>query len=262
MKTYHKPYRLKKKKSILRNRFFWLAIWMIIVIGSLLYFLFFTPFFQIKEIQISGNQKVLTEDIQSRIQWVLAGEGNYSFLCNSNKINQEVLHSFPQIARIDTAIKFPDKLSIKIEERKPAAIFIYSDKYFFIDKEGIIFEETFPNGDEYLKIKNPTLNQGLNLGSKVVEEKLLTSILEIESELKGDFKIPLEEVIIASEQRLNVKTLEGWEIYFNPKGDLDWQLTKLDAILENRIPPEKRRNIGYIDLRFERVYIFPETYNQ
>jgi len=262
MKIYHKPYRLKKKKSILRNRFFWLTILILIIIGGLLYFVFFTPFFQIKEIQISGNQKVLTENLQSRIQWVLSHQGNYIFLCNSNKINQEILQFFPQIASIDTKIKFPDKLLVKIEERKPAAIFIYSDKYFLIDKEGVIFEETFPNGDEYLKIKNPTLSQGFNLGSKVVENDILTSILEIGSKLKGDFKIPLEEVIIASEQRLNIKTLEGWEIYFNPRGDLDWQLTKLDAILENRIPPEKRRNIGYIDLRFERVYIFPENYNQ
>lgn len=262
MKIYHRPYRLKNKKSILRNRFFWLTILILIIIGGMLYFLFFTPFFQIKEIQISGNQKVLTESLQSRIQWVLSHEGNYIFLCNLNKINQEILQFFPQIARIDIKKKFPDKLSVKIEERKPAAIFIYSDKYFLIDKEGVIFEETLPDGDEYLKIKNPTLSQGLNLGSNVVEEELLTTISKIESELKGNFKIPLEEVTIASEQRLNVKTLEGWEIYFNPRGDLDWQLTKLDAILENRIPPEKRRNIGYIDLRFERVYIFPETYNQ
>jgi len=262
MKSYRKPYRLKKKKSILRNRFFWLTILILIIIGGMLYFLFFTPFFQIKEIKISGNQKVSTEDIQNRIQWTLSHEGNYIFFCNLNKINQEILQFFPQIARIDTEKKFPDKLLVKIEDRKPAAIFIYSDKYFLIDKEGVIFEETFPDGDEYLKIKNPTLSQGLNLGSKVVENDILISVLEIESDLKEDFKIPLEEVTIASEQRLNVKTLEGWEIYFNPRGDLDWQLTKLGAILENRIPPEKRRNIGYIDLRFERVYIFPENYNQ
>jgi len=39
-------------------------------------------------------------------------------------------------------------------------------------------------------------------------------------------------------------------------------LTELSILLKERIPPEKRRNIEYIDLRFEKIYIFPETYLQ
>ncbi len=59
---------------------------------------------------------------------------------------------------------------------------------------------------------------------------------------------------------MNVNTADGWEVYFNPKGDLNWQITELAAILENRIPLEKRKNLKYIDLRFNKVYIFPENY--
>jgi len=61
---------------------------------------------------------------------------------------------------------------------------------------------------------------------------------------------------------LDVKTSEGWEIYFNLKKDINWQLTELDFLLKERIPPDKKGNVEYIDLRFERIYIFPETYNQ
>ena len=60
--------------------------------------------------------------------------------------------------------------------------------------------------------------------------------------------------VIVSEERLNVKTSEGWEIYFNTADDLDWQVQELALVLEKQITPEKRRNLEYIDLRFSRVY--------
>jgi len=100
------------------------------------------------------------------------------------------------------------------------------------------------------------------LGERIAEKEIISQIIDLESKLKEDLKIPLKELTIVSEERLNAKTLEGWEIYFNLKGDLNWQILKLKAVLENRIPPEKRGNVIYIDLRFERVYIFPENYNQ
>jgi len=254
MKSYRKPYRVKKRKSIFRNRFFWLAIFILIVVGGFLYFLFLTPFFQIKGIEISGNQKVLTEDIQSRIQWVLSREGNYIFLCNSNKINQEILHFFPEIARVDTKIKFPDKLVVQIEERKPVAIFFKDEDYFFLDKEGVIFGEASSSNNTYLKIKNQTPNQSLNLGSIAIEKEILTPILEIESNLKENLKIPLREILIISEERLNIITEEGWEIYFSLERDIEKQLTELRAVLEEQIPPDKRKDLEYIDLRFSRVF--------
>lgn len=65
-----------------------------------------------------------------------------------------------------------------------------------------------------------------------------------------------------SEEKIDVRTAEGWAIYFNLKENLNWQITKLAAVLEKRIPQGKRENLKYIDLRFEKVYIFPETYNQ
>ena len=62
-----------------------------------------------------------------------------------------------------------------------------------------------------------------------------------------------------SEKRLNTKTSEGWEIYFNLKGDLNWQITELGLVSEKQIPLEDRGELEYIDLRFSRVYYKYET---
>ena len=68
----------------------------------------------------------------------------------------------------------------------------------------------------------------------------------------------VDDLIDVSEQRLNVKTVSGWEVYFNLKGDIDWQITELKTILENKIPPKNWRNLDYIDLRFDRVFVSPD----
>ena len=88
------------------------------------------------------------------------------------------------------------------------------------------------------------------MGERVIKKEQISQILEIKSKLENDLKITLEEVSIISEERMNLKTTEGWEIYLNPKGDIAWQLTKLSAVLEKEISSGKRGNLEYIELRF------------
>ena len=56
--------------------------------------------------------------------------------------------------------------------------------------------------------------------------------------------------ILNTEDRVNAKTLGGWEVYFNPQNDIAWQTTKLEAVLAKHIPAEKREILEYIDVRF------------
>jgi len=266
VKKYRKPYRVKKKKPIFRNRFFGLGILIFVAVVGIFYLICFSSFFQIKEIKISGNQKVLTGDLQKVIQnqiekKILSHPSKSIFLINLNKINEMVLEKFPQLAKINLKRSFPDTMLIEIEERKPVAIFCQKEQYFFIDGEGIIFEEVSEAAPQWLQIKNLTLAADLKIGGEVIKKEKLSQVLEIESKVK-DYNppttLPLErapnlkilEVSIISEERLNAKTSEGWEIYFNLEGDINWQLTKLGAVLEKEIPPEKREDLEYIDLRF------------
>ena len=264
MKKYRKPYRVKKKKSIFRNRFFWLGILILIVFIGLFYFLVFSSFFQIKEIKISGNsafaeasadrQKISVENIQEVIekeieQRVLFLPSKSIFLADFPKIKAKISETFPQIAQTNFKREFPDTLTAKVEERKPTAVFNQEDLYFFLDKEGIIFENTLAGG-QLIKIKKAVKDKELKLGDRVLEKELISAILEIESKLENDLKIPIEEVLVVSDERINIKTSDGWEIYLNPKGDIEWQLTKLRVDLEEEIPQERRKDLEHIELRF------------
>lgn len=257
-KTFRKPYQIKKKKSLFRNRFFWLGILVLIIVIGIFYLVYFSSFFQIREIEITGNQKVLTKDLQTIIQnqigqRILIFASKSIFSVNLIRIEEELFKNFPPISKIDLKRNFPDGLTIQIEERKPLAIFCRGEDYFFLDKTGIIFEEAPEINNQYLKIEDLTLTADLKLGDKVIEEEKLNQILNIESRLKVDLKTPLIAVIMFSEERLNVETLDGWEIYLNPQEDIEWQLTKLSAVLEEEIPSENRNDLEYIDLRFENL---------
>ncbi len=291
---YKKSYRTRKKRSVFnvfKNKFFWLGLLFFIILSGLTYLFIFSSFFQIKEIKISGNIKVSVEELRNNIagqidKRIIFFDTKSIFLTNLKKINKMLLEKFPQIAKVDLDREFPSSLLAQIEERKPVAIFSEIENYFFIDKEGIIFEkvsvvdphtkrgqgaEGTENNEvsprygvgvdpQILKIKKSALVIDLELGKEIIGKEQLDQILKINSKLKDDLKIPIEEVLTISKKRINAKTSEGWEVYFNPERDLEWQLTELSILLKERIPPEKRRNIEYIDLRFEKIYIYPETY--
>jgi len=255
---YKKPYRLKKKKSILKSRFFWLTILILIIIGTIFYFLIFSSVFQIKEIKISGNQKVSNENLQEKISpqltknfWRFSSRS--IFLTNLSEIKENLFKDFPQIAEINLKRKFPNSLILEIEERRPEAIWCSNNLCFFVDKEGIIFEEISEIPLNNIEIKE-LREKKLELGEKVLEKEILDSIKTIETKLKENLKINIEEFIISSEERLNVKIKENWEIYFNLRKDINWQITELGLILEKEIPLERRGDLEYIDLRFDRVY--------
>ncbi len=260
----YRPYRVKRLKpphqgrkrlkSVITSRLFGIGILVLIIAGGIFYLVCFSSIFQIREIKISGNSKVSTRELQGIIQnqiekKILLFSSKSIFLTDSNKINEIIVDKFPQIAKADLKRNFPDTILVEIEERKPAAIFYRGENQFFVDKEGIIFEAASETRPELLKIKSQNLKEELRLGEKVIEKEQLSQILDLEPELKN-FKIPIKEFIIISEEELTVITAEGWEIYFNPQEDLEWQLTKLRALLEEEIPPEKRGDLEYINLRF------------
>ena len=250
---FRKPHRIKRKKSILKSRFFWLTILILIFLGSFFYFLFFSSFFQVKNIFISGAEKTSSGEIKNFVQnklekKILFLKTKTIFLINLNQIKKEVLKNFPPVAEIEIRRKFPNTFSIVLVERSPLANFCQDEKCFLLDKEGIIFEESKPKAD-LIKIVDGEKERMPKLGEKTIENDYLETILKIQKFFQEELKLEIKEFIVFP-QRLNLRMVEGFEIYFDPRADIDWQLTKLNLVLKEKIPSEKRRDLEYIELRF------------
>ncbi len=249
MRKYKKSFRTKKKKSIFnifKNKFFGLGLLFFIILSGLFYFFIFSSVFQIKNIAVLGAEKTSAEEIRI----IISDNAKNIFLADLQEIDRMLLEKYPQIANIDIKRDLPDVLLVQIEERKPVVVFSKNEEYFFIDKEAVIFEKISEIPSEMLIIKSE---------QDIVQKEQLNQILKINSVLKSDLKIPIEEILIKSEKRIDVKTMEGWSIYFNPEKDLDWQLEEFGILLKEKISLENRENLEYVDLRFKKIYIYPEN---
>ena len=257
-KYYRKPHRYKRKKPIFRKRFFWLGILALIIFAALFYSLIFLKNFQVEKIIVSGEEKVAKQELELLVEQrlenrILFFKTKSIFALNLGQMRHDILNSFPQIAGVEISRDFFDAVNIVVTERQGVARWCGGEKCFLLDNEGVIFEEAAETETSLVLIRTakPSLTE---LGEIVIEKTFLSQIFEIKSRLAADVKIAITEAALVSEERLNMKTSEGWKIYFNLEGDLDWQLTELALVLEKQISPQKRGELEYIDLRFSRVY--------
>jgi len=155
---------------LLKSRFFWLFFSVLIIIGALFYFLALSSFLQIKEIKISGNKEVPTNDIKKTIfacldRKIIFFDTKSILLANLRKADEGILKNFPQIFQVGLKRKLFNTLLVNIKERRPVAVFCQArqgfkeqnsggqaNDCFSIDKEGVIFKEASEE-NSILKIK-------------------------------------------------------------------------------------------------------------
>lgn len=258
-----KIHKLKKPKNkIIKRRVFLAAVLLLSAVLIVFYFLIFSSRFQIKEIEISGNQKIQSGDLQSFIFSRLARvfiavpvlkiESRSVFLIDYKKLKTDVLSNFPAIEEAKISRKSFTELTAEIREREPVGIFCISpSECFSIDKNGVIFEQLSNIAGGMILIKNPQDAKEAVAGDKVIAENVIKAILNIEKNLKNNFKINIEEALVSNPLRIDIKTAEKWQIYFNLESDMDLQIAKMNLLLSNEISPDSRKNLKYIDLRFK-----------
>jgi len=259
---YRKPHRLKRKKPIWNHRFFGITILFLVAIISVSYFLFFSHFFEIEKIIVWGEKKAAEEEIIKLIEKNLSQKrillaANNIFWADLDQTKEDILAQFPEIGELSFDRSFPQTLNCHVTERVPRATFCQSfaaeegegENCFLLDKLGIAFEEVSTEDILLPKIQKSGQALELKLGKSIISPQLISNILEIFSQLT-DMEIGVQEINILSQERINARTTGGWEIYFNPQKDLTWQLTKLRAVLDKYILPQRRSNLEYIELRF------------
>ena len=263
--------KIKPKKSILKRPIFWYLILFLILASAVFYFLLFSDNFQVKNIIILGNEKVNSKDIENIVQsninkrilaflsWTL--ESKSILLVKLEKLDKEILERFPVIEKTKIDKNLPQTLMLGITERKPLGVFCKDgandqQQCFLIDKNGVIFEPAFAVPENFSVVRQTLDNKEVFIGEEVIGKNIMEAISKIKRNLEDNFQINVKEALVSNPLRLNVKTSENWQIYFNldEDSDINLQLAKLNLLLDKQIAPETRRTLEYIDLRFDRAY--------
>lgn len=264
----NKIHKIRPKKSIFKSPIFWSVFLFLILFTGIVYLTLFLENIQVKNTTISGNQKISEQDIKD----IVLKEVNKKFinfmdfditsksifLVNADNIKKQILDKFPIIEDVKVYKNFPQNIAVQIKERSPFAIFCSqgNENCFYIDKAGIIFEK-LPNFTEDMPaVRKLSDGSDIFVGKEIVEKSIMDTVLKIKKNLNEKFQIDIKEAFISSPLRLDIKTAENWQIYFNLSDNfgIDLQITKLNLLLSEEISQEKRNNLQYIDLRFDRAY--------
>lgn len=131
--------RLERKRSALGSRVFWYLALFVVVLASLVYFLFFSGFFKLEEVEVLGLDTILEIETESVLRQNL---GANILLLNLGDLEKAILDLYPRIGEADIKKKLPGKLVLAAKEREAIARFCFeSDECFLVDGEGVIFPE-------------------------------------------------------------------------------------------------------------------------
>ncbi len=94
-------------------------------------------YFNIKNLKVTNNKVVSSEEIIGLAQ---VNVGTNIFYTDIKKIRTNVLNN-PYIIKAEVKRSIPNTINITVKEREAAFYVSFQDKYFIIDRNGIVLEE-------------------------------------------------------------------------------------------------------------------------
>lgn len=269
-KSFKNPYflrhRLPKRTRALKTK---LALGLA-ALGGILGIFIFHPYFDIRQIQIEGHERIfvinlknLTEDyLRHNKFWIFKNRN--IILVNLNKIEKNIKEKY-SLQNLKTSTDWPNGLKIVLKE-KPAKLILQNNltplnsepqsQYYLIDAEGKLIQQINPteiNAPVYLSLMMLQAQERKNL--QINETILAPATVEFlnfwQKKIPEKTKISLASAVLADEEGrvVNLITTEGWKIIVDRQNDWEKQLQVLTIFLRDKI--NDRSKLRYIDVRYE-----------
>ena len=165
---------IKKRKLILK--IIRTIILIGILIGTLIYILL-SPLFNIKDVTVTGNNKLSGEEIISLSE--IRTEENI-FKTSKNDIKNKIKTN-PYVENVKIRRKLPDKVEIIVVERVATYMLPFANSYVYINNQGYMLEITSQKANLPIITGFSTPEENLHEGERLVSEDLvkLGEVLQI-----------------------------------------------------------------------------------
>lgn len=252
-----KPKKKQKKKNGALRKILKILLRLIIVVtigAGIILFLFVSPVFNIQEITVEGAKEI-SESAYIAMSGIEVGENIFEIDKTSAiaEIKKE-----PYVGTVQINTIYPKKIEIKVEERTISYVVEQNNKYYYIDKNGYILEESLSALD-FVAIKGYTSNlEEIGIGSRLGDKDLskFNDIIKITDAIQNNnivAKLTTIDITYENNYILEFKA-ENKIIILGDATDLSAKMTWIKLFIE-----EKKNEKGTIHLNTENVYFSPNT---
>ncbi len=203
-----------------------------------------SQYFKIKSINVEENTHYQDEEITGLVKELI---GANIFEVNKKKVEDKIAEELNWVKSAELSKIFPDRVVIKLIERKPYLKIVYKNSYFLVDNEGVVLEkienENLYNYKDLILVRN-AVDYSINVGEKIAKKNVLSCV-----EIYKVFDTELKNIIKEARLENNISgdivfvTNNGKEIIFGDSSDI----VKKVEVLKQLLNKETECNI--IDLR-------------
>jgi hypothetical protein len=269
--SYKDEFRAKKAKKLLVKVSLLLAGFFILA-GGMVYFLFFSGVFKVKEIKITGLAEAESAQLKLAVKkWLDDGflffkRGANSVFLSKDNLASNLLNQSKELESLEIKNNSIHGLDIEVSQRKPGGIWCFGSgdkpldgtqsKCFYFDKEGVAYQEAARSRGFIIVSVVDMKNTQPEIGSKVASEDWYKNII-LAKDLLPRAGINISEILIKSDSfdEFEVRTPAGWVIMFSLSTNIQKQISALNTFLKEKMTPEKIKALNYVDLRIQdRIY--------
>ncbi len=244
--------RISKNNKIFRNRLIRKLIILVLFIIAFILFLA-SEFFDIKEIKVENNEIVSKNEIISLAQ---IGNSKNIFSINLKTIKSNIKEN----AYIEDAIitrELPNKLNIKIEERKIKYMIQLGDAYVYLNNQGYILDISNEKKEQPILLGIKTDLSELQKGNRIISEDLkkLDMVNRIYESANNNGILALISKIDISDTKNYTLYLESEKkiVYLGDCSDLNTRILYVKAIIEQESGVEGEIFVN-VDLNEDNVF--------
>ncbi len=274
MKVKKSQRRIQKQKQKIKK--FFLTFGIILLVFFIYWLIFLSNFFQIKQIKISNNSSFLLEDVNQYFKQRNAKfvpiiiykifpdyQQNYRnmLLFSENGLTSFLRNKHPKINEIILNLSITNQtLQIKTTFRESEYIFCQQEnaECYFVDKNGVVFEKSPSSTGSLIKKIISQKPVKFQFGQVLIAKDLwqkIEKLFLLTNEEQSPFKIESIHIDPDNLSSLQIKTQEGWYLYFNPNDNFEYLLKVVRELKESR-PQTNFSKLEYIDCRFlPKIYL-------
>ena len=220
----------KKKRKVVFRLIKWTSL-ILILIGGGIYFLL-SPFFNIKNIEVVGNQKLTNEEIISLSQ-VQIDENTFKLV--KSKVQKNIKQN-AYVENIKVKRKLPDTITIEVEERIPTYMIAFANAYAYINNQGYFLEISKDKLELPILTGFLTKEEDIQEGNRLCVEDLqrLDDVLQImKSATSNEVDSLVTKINIANKQNyiLELKD-EKKTVQMGDTSNLSTKMLYIKSILE------------------------------